>query len=229
LNTQRAPFDDLRARRALSLAMDRTALLPAYGGPDFAAPTCQLLPPSVSGAGANCSLAPDLNRARELVAASGTQGTPVTVLSTGEAEPPTLIDRVVRTLSSLGYPVTVRGRLAQTPSPTSGTSAQVLFGSWTSPIPDIFFANFVTCGGSKNGGWFCDPSLDQLTARAHAMDATDPAQAAQLWSEAGQRVVDEVPVVPLANGRSVELVSPRLGGYQINPLFGFLPAQAWVQ
>jgi peptide/nickel transport system substrate-binding protein len=209
--------------------MDRTALLAAYGGPDFAAPTCQLLPPSVSGAGANCQVTPDLDQARQLVAASGTQGTPVTVLSTGQLEPPTLIDRVVRTLRSLGYPVTVRGKLAETPAPTSDTSAQVLFGSWTAPIPDIFFANFVSCDGSNNGGWFCDPSLDQLTARAHALDATDSAQAAQLWSEAGQRVIDQVPVVPLANGRSVELVSPRVGGYQINPLFGFLPAQAWVQ
>ncbi len=228
LNTARAPFNDVRVRRAFSLAMDRTALLTAYGGPDVAAPTCQLLPPSVSGSGANCQLAPDLTRARELVAASGTRGTPVTVLSTGEAEPPTLIDRVARTLSSLGYRVSVRGRLPETPPPTSGTSAQVAFSSWTSPIPDIFFANFVSCGGSNNG-WFCDPSLDQLTERAHALDATDPGQAGQVWAEAGRRVVDEVPVVPLANGRSVELVSPRLGGYQNHPLFGFLPAQAWVQ
>jgi ABC-type transport system substrate-binding protein len=135
---------------------------------------------------------------------------------------------VVRTRRSLGYPVTVRGRLANTPAASSPAAAQVSFQSWTSPIPDVFFANFISCEGSKNGGWFCDPSLDQLTARVHAADATDPAQAAELWGEAGQRVVDEVPVVPLANVRSVELVSPRLGGYQNDTSFGFLPARAWV-
>jgi ABC-type transport system substrate-binding protein len=151
------------------------------------------------------------------------------VLSTGESEPPTAIDRVTSTLRSLGYPVTVRGRLSRTPPATSAAAAQVNFGSWTSPIPDIFFANFVSCGNSHNHDWFCDPSLDQLTARAQALAATDSARAAQLWRDAGQRVVDEVPVIPLVNARSVELVSPRLGGYQYDTSFGFLPAQAWVR
>jgi ABC-type transport system substrate-binding protein len=71
--------------------------------------------------------------------------------------------------------------------------------------------------------------LDRLSRRAHDLAATDPAEAARLWAEANQRVVDEAAVVPLENGRSVELLSPRVDGYQNHSLFGFLPARAWVR
>jgi peptide/nickel transport system substrate-binding protein len=229
LNTQKPPFDDVRVRQALNLALDRNALLAAYGGPDLAAPTCQLLPPNVLGRTTNCSTTPDPARARELVDASGTRGMPVTVLSTGESEPPGLIDQVARTLRSLGYPVTVRGRLAATPQPTSAIAAQVAFTSRNSPVPDILFDDFVSCSGRLNSGWFCDPSLDRLLGRAHDLSATDPAGAAQLWVDLNQRVVDAAVFVPIANGRSVELLSPRVGGYQNHTYFGFLPAQAWVR
>ncbi|HSP39039.1 MAG TPA: ABC transporter substrate-binding protein, partial [Frankiaceae bacterium] len=61
LNTQKPPFNDVRVRQALNLAMDRNALLQeAYGGPDLAAPTCQLLPPNVAGRAAHCSVMSDL-------------------------------------------------------------------------------------------------------------------------------------------------------------------------
>jgi peptide/nickel transport system substrate-binding protein len=229
LNTKKPPFNDVRVRQALNLAMDRNALLTVYGGPDLAAPTCQLLPPNVTGRATNCSIGTDLPRARELVAASGTRGMPVTVLSTGESEPPGLIDHVVRTLTSLGYPVTVRGRLAATPKPSSAIAAQVAFTSRNSPVPDILFDDFVSCSGRLNSGWFCDPSLDRLLRRAHDLSATDPAGAAQLWADLNQRVVDEAVFAPLANPRSVELLAPRVGGYQNHAFFGFLPAQAWVQ
>ena len=140
-----------------------------------------------------------------------------------------LIDQLVRTLTSLGYPVTVRDRLPATPQPSSAPAAQVAFTSRNSPVPDILFDDFVACSGQFNGGWFCDPALDRLLRRAHALSATDPAGAARLWADLNQRVVDEAVFVPLANGRSVELLSPRVGGYQNHTYFGFLPAQAWVR
>ena len=46
LNTQRPPFDDPDARRAVAFALDRGELAEAGGGPGPAQPACQILPPS---------------------------------------------------------------------------------------------------------------------------------------------------------------------------------------
>ena len=90
LNVQRPPFDDPRVRRAINFAANRAELVELYGGPEVAAPTCQLVSPAFAGFSPYCPYsaaasrgggwtAPDLERARRLVAASGRAGARVTV------------------------------------------------------------------------------------------------------------------------------------------------------
>ncbi|MCQ7029875.1 ABC transporter substrate-binding protein, partial [Escherichia coli] len=79
------PFDDLGVRRALNYAVDRRAVADLTGGPDLADPTCQILPPGFPNYAPTCRYtldpdpggawtAPDLARARRLIAQSGTAG-----------------------------------------------------------------------------------------------------------------------------------------------------------
>ena len=49
LNTTRAPFNDLRVRRALNLAIDRARVAQMYGGSTVATPICQPLAPGMPG------------------------------------------------------------------------------------------------------------------------------------------------------------------------------------
>ena len=100
--------------------------------------------------------------------------------------------------------------------------------SWTSPLPEAFFQDFVACLGAKVYGWFCDPALDRLFGQAHDLEATDPVRSDELWASADRRTVDAAAWVPLVNPSSVELLSARVHGFRNNPLFGFSPAQAWV-
>ena len=90
LNVRTPPFDDLRVRQALNYAVDRRAIADLTGGPDLADPTCQILPPGFPNYAPTCRYtldpdpggawtAPDLARARRLIAQSGTAGMDVTV------------------------------------------------------------------------------------------------------------------------------------------------------
>ena len=76
LNTRLAPFNDVRVRQALNLAVDRDRLARINAGEV----ACQYLPPNVNGYSYYCPYnGPDLVKARKLVAESGTKGQPVTI------------------------------------------------------------------------------------------------------------------------------------------------------
>ena len=117
LNTRVPPFNRLDARKAINFAVDRAAATNAWGGPSVAQLTCQILPPNFPSHRPYCPYtagstkrgtwtAPDLAKARALVARSGTSGMKVTVWEWSQARG---FNRVAeKVLHSLGYRVAVK-------------------------------------------------------------------------------------------------------------------------
>src|SRR6188472_3672037 len=117
LNPLVPPFNRLDARRAVNLAVDRAAAASAWGGRNVADPTCQLLPPNFPGYRPYCPYtagstkngtwtAPDLARAKTLVARSRTRGMKVTVWAWSQAKG--FNQGAVKVLRSLGYRVAAK-------------------------------------------------------------------------------------------------------------------------
>jgi peptide/nickel transport system substrate-binding protein len=241
LNTREAPFDDVRVRRALNLAVDRRRIVQLIGGPTAASPTCQIIPPGLPGYRPVCpreSGEAGMVRARRLVERAGTAGTPVTVWSF--AGPPAAIARYSRRLlERLGY----RARVRIVPSigayfaqvADSRTAAQVGVTGWVADFlsPSSFFGPLFSCRqlvprspANTNLSQFCDPVADELLGRAVGADG---AEGARLWGALDRRVTGAAPSVPLYNRREVLLVSNRVGNVQQHMYLGSLLDQFWVR
>jgi YVTN family beta-propeller protein len=247
LNTTIPPFDNLRVRQALNLALDRNEIVRLYGGTSVASPTCQVLPPAIPGYRRYCPYThgarrngayhgADLARARRLVAASHTSGEPITVWGwTDDATiTPAVTRYTARVLAQLGYRVRTRliahnafDRLSATVKRT----VQLIPAGWVADYPSAydFFSIWLSCSGAYDSGWFCDPRLDRQMRRADALEVSNPALAAELWSRVDRRAVNEAAWAPLANPRIIDFVSARVRNYQHNPILGIVTDQLWLR
>ena len=247
LNVRTPPFDDARVRRALNYATDRHAIAELEGGPDLATPTCQILPPGLPGYTPSCRYtidpgpsgswtAPDMRRARRLIARSGTAGKKVTVWSYGPRHETQ--SYFVRLLQRLGYRSKLRLlRDWESYYPTVSDSrarAQIGIFGWEADFAaasdfalPFACASFVPRSSSnQNLSEYCDRDLD---AHANVALADRGPDADVRWQQVFGRLADAAPLVPLINRRAMTLVSKRVGNFQYHPLWGPLLDQLWVR
>jgi YVTN family beta-propeller protein len=249
LNTRVPPFDRLDARKAINLAVDRAAATSAWGGPNVAEPTCQLLPPNFPSYSPYCPYtagstkrgtwtAPDLAKAKALVARSGTRGMKVTVWAWSQAKG--FNEVAVKVLRSLGYRVAVKPVVGDQYWGAVGDSrnrAQIGFDGWAFGYPDpaSFLVHF-SCPAflpgnpdNENGTEFCDPGIDRQMRRAQAEQLSDPTGSRALWQRVDREITDASPWVPLMVTKDVNFLSKRVGNYQYSPENGMLIDQLWVR
>jgi peptide/nickel transport system substrate-binding protein len=203
LNVNVPPFTDLRVRQGVNLALDRGLVVAGWGGPLAARPACQTLPPGLAGYRGYCPWtrnpaadgrwrAPDLPRARRLVAASGTAGMKVTVWDVSPSPEGAIKEAVetVRALRQLGYRASLRLLPPSTYFAVTSDSrnhAQVVDGGWSADYASADdFIGKLTCAyfapgdsvATDDADGFCDPGLDRQIARAAAEQTSNPAAAA---------------------------------------------------
>ncbi len=248
LNTRLAPFDRLDARRAVAYAVDRSAMVQNEGGPQIASPTCQFLPPNFPGYRPYCPYtlspgpgrawsAPDLTKARRLVARSHTTGMRVVVWTASGAVFRRDGRYLVHLLDDLGYRASLHmlsrakyfGAVAD-----SSNHAQIGPMGWAADYPSDanFLALGFSCAGTPvdgNYSQFCDRQTDRLIQRAKRAQQTGQRTADALWAQVDRRVVDQAAVVPLVNPKQLDFVSRRVVNYQYNPQWGILLDQLWVR
>ncbi len=256
LNTHVWPFNVPGARQALNYAIDRATLIQLIGGPLTAQPTCQILPPALSGYQPYCPYtinptpaggwtAPDLAKAEQLVRASGTRGAKVTVITGafGTQIPVQATGHyLVSVLDQLGYRASLkvipRWQAYNRWLYDSGQRTQIGWFSWYQdyPAPSDFIRPLLTCQsfipdspGNMNAAEFCNQRIDTQAGQALALQPHNPSTAGALWARIDREIVNMAPWVPVYNPRSLVMLSARVGNYQFDPYYSVLIDQLWVR
>ncbi len=253
-NTRRAPFTDVRVRRAINYAVDR-ARIAALTGQD-SQPSCQILPVGLPGYRRYCPYTidpnpagiwhgPNLARAEQLIAASHTRGTPITIWNLQGTYFAAADHYLASLLDRLGYPTHVKDYSNSDPTgpprfADSRTAVQaalygiplgLLFPSAAQVLQNGFACRSFLPDSISNANWseFCDHRLDsQIDSALHAESNNAPNTAA-LWAQADETATTQAPAAPLTTNSDIQLVSSRVGNYQYSFAQGVLLDQLWVR
>jgi peptide/nickel transport system substrate-binding protein len=250
-NVREAPFNNLKARQAVNYATDRNALVKVYGGPKLAVPTCQILPPNFPGYQPYCPYtknpgsgkwtAPDLTKARQLVAQSGTKGASVKVNTTTNTVDKGLGLYFVGLLNSLGYKATLQALSPDIQYPyiqNSKNKPQFAFSTWYQDYPAAsdFLDILLGCGSfhpnsnsSPNIAEFCNKGIQAKMENAGKVGITNPDSANKIWAQVDKETTDQAPWVSMFNPKYIDVLSDRVKGYLFSPQWYFLLAQASVK
>ncbi|WP_280268439.1 peptide ABC transporter substrate-binding protein [Nocardia wallacei] len=195
-------YGDPRVRQALSMAVDRQAVVDQVFTGDRT-PAAGLVPPTVRGAapdqcGDLCRYRPE--QARELFASSGFQG-PIEISSNVDTANEKWLTAVCASITNaLGrecrfVPVPTLGEFRR--SIDGGQMNTIYRTGWVADYPSIenFLNPLYRTGGSSNTGRYSNPQVDALLARADATPAE--AEAAALYQQAERLILRDMPAIPL--------------------------------
>jgi peptide/nickel transport system substrate-binding protein len=250
MNTRLAPFDNEKARQAVSYAIDRKALVKIFGGSVLAAPVCQVLPPGFPGHEPYCPFtkdpgakwsAPDMAKAKKLVEESGTKGQKVTIIAEDKAISKSIGVYLQSVLTELGYQADVKPiatNIQFTYIQNTNNKVQMSITQWYQDYPAASDFLYVLFGcesfhegsdSSVNISGFCDKELNDKMKKALELGVEDQAAANKMWAEIDKAVTDKAPAAGLFTPKHLDFVSKRLGNFQFNSQYYWMVTQSWVK
>jgi peptide/nickel transport system substrate-binding protein len=250
LNTNLAPFNNELARQAINWAVDRTAMVQLYGGPNLAQPVCTILPPGFPGhedscdytkGGGNTWSAADLDKAKQLVQQSGTAGQEVGVVVSDDEVNKAMGEYLQSLLTQLGYKAKLKPLSANiqfTYIQNTNNKVQLALTSWYQDYPAAsdFINVLLSCASFHKGSdssiniaGFCDKDIDSQMQDALKLGQTDQQAANAKWTQIDQAIMKKSPLVPVITPKLVDFLSKRVGNYQFSKQFYMLVGQLWVQ
>ncbi|HVW21558.1 MAG TPA: peptide ABC transporter substrate-binding protein [Opitutaceae bacterium] len=217
-NVHRAPFTDVRVRRALSLAIDREQIVKAImrGGET---PAYSVDPPNDSGYTAQAQLQGDLAEARRLLAEAGYPGgrgfPPIHLLYNQNQGYHRSVAEAIQAMwrKNLGIELTLSNQEWKVYLDSlNGHNFQLGRAGWIAdyPDPDVFLEIFET-GNVNNDGEWSNPEYDRLLHQA--MNARTQAERYAIYQRMDRILVDQCPVMPIFYYTKVYALRPTVKGW----------------
>ena len=224
--TQYEPFEDIRVREAICIAMDRDGMVSGlYGGAAF--PLYGQVTPGVAGYNPDLKpIAHDPERAKQLMAEAGYpngEGLPPLKISTTAPNKDTAAYFANTYETVLGMPVEVETveRGSHIKAMNAGEVAFFHWG-WTAGYPDaLYFLSQVWYGPSVyNRSRWQNDAFDALIEQAQT--EPDNETRYQLYHQAEQILLDDWGTCPTTVRMQIAVAKPNVGGVALTP-FRFLP------
>jgi dipeptide transport system substrate-binding protein len=223
-NSKHRFLSDKRFREALSLAIDRATLVQAvYGG--YAVAAGSFLPPGIWSHDAKLVNRRDVDRAKQLVKASGYDGSELSLFATARSGD---IKRAVELLQADWAKVGVKVRvqlmeLGELYKRTGKGEHDLALLSWFSDNgdPDNFFTPNLSCAAAEGGGnksQWCNKAFDELLAAGRA--TADTTKRTGIYQQAQALLHAETGLIPLANKLQLHAVHKRVRGFVATPFGG---------
>ena len=221
-NTTKPPFTDPRVRRALAMAIDRSAISQSvYNG--AWRPAATLVPSNCGTYIPPAGQALDFAAARALLAEAGFPGgkglppLPLQVLN-DDKEP-----KVAETIQAmwqreLGVTITIEPYEQKTWIQNQQTLSHTIgLMGWTADFPDpiTFLGLFTTGNGNNWTGW---GNKDYDTLLAQAANTADAAARFALLQKAESLLLTEAPLAPVTFGARTYLIHPAVKNWEPSPV-----------
>jgi oligopeptide transport system substrate-binding protein len=233
LNVRHPPLDDERVRRALSLGVDRAAIVEKIlrGGQQ---PATALTPPGLPGYTPPPGAAVDFAAARALLAEAGYpggKGLPPLELLHNTSENHRLLAEAIQEMWRRELGVDVRLANQEFKVLLSERRAghyQILLSDWVGDYldPSTFLDLWLSSSGNNHTGW---SSADYDARLFAAARATDPAARATQLQQAEGFMLAAAPIVPLYYNTHVFLLHPSVHGWHSTILDHHPYKHVWLE
>ena len=228
LNVTKPPFDKQEAREAFNYAIDSRALVRVFGG--RLVPGCNFLPPGLTGHEEfECKYGDpdgpgDIEKAKELVKASGYEGESVTFWTNNKDPRPAIADYFVDVLNEIGFDAeskTLDQQVYFSKVGQESFGAQTGFTDWYQDYPHpgdfievLLSSRALDAEVTFNQGFVSDPELDK---RLDELRGEDPEDVADEWAALDEYVVNEKAwVTPYGFEESSSFFSERMDAENCN-------------
>lgn len=233
LNTKRPPLDDVRVRRALSLAIDREKLV-KYVTRGGQVPTADVVPDGVGGYRGLGTPLYQPEQAKRLLREAGYgpggRALPPIAYQYNTSEGHKLIAEALQQMwkDTLGVPVRLENQEWKVYlKDLEAMNFQVARMGWIGDYadPNTFLELFQRGNGSNHSNW-SSPAYDALLARANRTQQRAARMA--LLRQAEALVQRAAPAIPLYVYTRSELVKPYVRGYWINYMHSTFFKYMWI-
>jgi ABC-type transport system substrate-binding protein len=225
INVTKKPFDDVRVRKAINMAINKDRIVRIINGRATVAD--QVLPPLMPGYDNAYKGYPyDVEGAKKLMEEAGLKDGFETTLYAMNADPnPRIAQAIQQDLAAIGIKAEIKA-LAQPEVIAAGGNKDQAALTWSGgmgwmndyPDPSDFYGPILGCGGAVAGGWnwswFCDKTFEERATKADAMSKPEEKdERYKIWSQIFTDIqAQQAPWAPVFNERRVVAKSSRMGG-----------------